>query len=141
MGSKADPTLNVVKGYSNHPTSSSWYPSLERGCKEEPKIFPECECWECLALPQEDRQTYARWDWQQGGCVSCFLYIYDVPQYIISKPTVDDKQYMARVSFWGLDDTGLEKHFEYEEDARWFVCHLPAFISMEWLWEVGFVHC
>lgn len=132
---------DVVNNSSSHPTTDDWHPSCERGYEIEPQAYDTCECWECMVLPKHKQQEEAKWDWKCGGKVDCRLYVFDSPTYITSKPGKDDLQYMARVSFWGLDDTGMEKFFEYEEDARRFVCHLPSFISMEWLRSEGFWWC
>ncbi len=133
--------MDVVHGCSMHPTSDSWYPSFERGCKDRPEVFVQCECLECLALTNEEYQKHALWDWQDGGTVACFLMLYDEPRYYLSKPRPGDPYYMARIAFWGADDSGMEKWFQYEEDARRFICHLPSYISKEFLLDHGFVGC
>jgi hypothetical protein len=131
---------DVVNNHSEHPTSDDWHPSFGRGYEERPEKFEECECNDCLTYPftPYKRQEQARWDWQRGGIVHSRLYIFDTPRYIVSKPRESDIKYIARVSFCGSDDTTMEKFFEYEEDARRFICHLPPYISMEYLWDYGF---
>lgn len=136
---------DVVSTHSEHPTSDSWSPSFGRGHEEEPEKFDECECNDCLMqlyqLPQYTRQQQARWLWQCGGTVHSFLYVFDTPCYNVLNPKESDTKYIARVSFWGNDDTGMEKFFQYEEDARRFICHLPPYISMEYLLDCGFQYC
>jgi hypothetical protein len=95
-------------------------------------------------IPVKERQEHLRWNWEYGGRVACFFTVYDSPRYYTSytsNPKPDDDFYMARVSFWGNDDDGMEKCFRFEEDARWFVCHLPPYISKEFLWDHGFAGC
>jgi len=132
---------DVVINQSMHPTNDSWYPSFDRGHYNRPETFEECECWECQMIPAAKRQEHYRWDWEEGGRVACFFWAYDAPHYFTRNPKPNDDFYMARVSFWGCDDTGMEKYFRYEEDARRFVCHLPPYISKEFLWDHGFVGC
>lgn len=143
MNQKKEPKTigDVVSNNFMYPVSDNWYPSFGRGYKDEPSIFEECECLECLKIPSKDRQKYARWDWKDGGMVSCFLYVFDSPRG--GDRTYNDPSmlYMARVSFWGMDDTGMEKYFQYEEDARRFVCHLPAYLSKDYLFDCGFNFC
>lgn len=123
-----------------HPTSDSWYPSYDKGHRDEPGVFEECDCYDCCKIPSVEKQRHARWNWQQGGRVACFFWAFDHAQY--PKCNVPENVgFHARVSFWGLDDTGMEKWFEYEEDARRFVCHLPAYISREFLFDHGFQMC
>ena len=82
------------------PVNDNWYPSYDRGYKDEPYHFEECDCWECLLIPKIERQKHAHWNWQEGGRVSCSMSIFDKPKYLSSKPEINDPQYMARVSFW-----------------------------------------
>lgn len=136
---------DVVTNQSMHPTNDNWYPSFDRGYGDEPKSFEDCECWECQIASPEERKKNSLWSWKEGGRVACFLTTYSSPQYPIPNSIFpnrsSDDYYMARVSFWGLDDFGLEKRFQFEEDARYFVCHLPSYISKEFLWDHGFEFC
>jgi len=132
---------DVVVNCSLHPTSNSWSPSYDRGYESKPLEYEVCECWDCLLLPIAKRLEEAEWSWMEGGRVSSRLYTWDVPRYMTSKPKIGDVKYTARVTFWGLDDTGMEKFFEYEEDARKFICNLPSIIEMEWLQSIGFGWC
>lgn len=129
---------DVVFVHSLHPTSDNWAPSYERSHEDEPKRFEECECFECFLIPPKEKQSRARYSWSEGGRVACNLYVFAEPKYESYKPKFDDPTYMSRVSFWGLDDLGMEKFFQYEEDARRFVCHLPPYISQEFLYDHGF---
>lgn len=133
--------VEMVNNQSMHPTNEDWYPSFDRGSCYKPEFFEDCECWECQMLSSKEREKIALWSWREGGRVACFLWTYDSPQYYTSNPKPNDDYYMARVSFWGLDDFGMEKSFQFEEDARWFVCHLPSYISKDFLWDHGFITC
>jgi hypothetical protein len=126
----------------SYPTCDSWYPSIGRGHYHKPKVFEECECWECQTIPRDKRQVMAAYDWEKGGLVKSFITIYNTVQYFNPKyypKGSTPPPYIARVSFWGDDDFGMEKFFEYEEDARYFVCHLPSYISKEFLFDNGFL--
>lgn len=132
-------------------TLDSWSPSYDRLTEDRPASFDtSCECWECLAKTQEEREREAEWDWMCGGRITCNLQTFapfDPNGKSRGRPrppedrTWPEPLYQARVSFWGADDTGMEKFFVYEEDARWFVCHLPPFITKEWLGTQGFIYC
>jgi hypothetical protein len=123
------------------PTCDSWYPSIGRDHCHRPEVFEECDCWECGMIPKPQRQDKAHWDWENGGLVRLSISIYDTLQFFNPKyyPTeFTPPPYAARVSFCGDDDFGMEKFFGYEEDARWFICHLPSYISKDFLLNQGF---
>jgi hypothetical protein len=126
---------NIIPECSMHPTSDSWYPSFERGYEDEPEEYAECECQDCQSVPPDKKKDHYNWLWRDGGKVACFLRVYSE-----LKENIDcEFKYIAKISFWGDDDFGLEKYFQYEDDARRFVCHLPPYISKEFLWDHGFV--
>jgi len=119
-------------------TLDSWSPSFDRGHEEEPTRFESsCECWQCLAMSDEERQSAARNDWMRGGRVRCRLLIFESPR-SWGGPW-NEPRYQARVSFYGADDCSMKKLFLYEEDARRFVCHLPVFVTQDWLLSHGFL--
>lgn len=106
----------IARG-SFHPTTDVWHPSYERIGARAYRSFWSAEA---EAMPKEERE-----DWVYGGLVRSTLH-FDPP---LGKP---------RVSFWGADDTGMERSFDTEEEARRFLCHLPCIITMEWLRSVRF---
>lgn len=106
------------KGWSFHPTTDDWYPSFEPPEEEE--------VWVDGSLVQKN----------DGGLVACKF-----------SPTLWDldpktKKFVEipspKVVFFGSDDFGMEKDFEYEEDARRFMTSLPSIITVKWLMSQGF---
>jgi hypothetical protein len=135
--------LPQCRGASLVLTLDDWHPSHGRD-NERPLWFRACEnldaCRHCLAKTSEQRERDDENAWRRGGHVECRLYVYPEPVTFGTR-TCPDGPYVAKVTFWGLDDTGMERFFRDEESARWFVCHLPVFVTREWLTCVGFIAC